>query len=72
MIQTSVNDSLPYYAEAQGAKVVIHEPGSMPLPAEEAKSVATGFNTEFGLSLVSAFLFDVAAAAVRPFSHVFL
>uniref|UniRef100_A0A914VQF6 Uncharacterized protein n=1 Tax=Plectus sambesii TaxID=2011161 RepID=A0A914VQF6_9BILA len=53
VLMVSVNDSLPYYVESQGAKVVVHEPGTMPLPATEAKSVAAGLDTELGLSLSS-------------------
>lgn len=34
--------------------MVVHEPGSMPLPATEAMSIAAQLDTELALSLVSA------------------
>lgn len=46
--------------ESQGAKVVVHEPGSMPLPGSEAISVAAQLDTELGLSLVRSLVqFDI-------------
>ncbi len=48
----SVNDSLPYYVEAQGARVIVHEPGTMPLAAVAATSVAAQLDNELGLTLV--------------------
>jgi hypothetical protein len=43
---------LPYYVETQGAKVIVHEPGTMPLPGVAATSIADQMDNELGLTLV--------------------
>jgi len=45
------SDYLPYLTGAKTVIVVIHEPGTMPLPVIDGKTAAVGFETELALQM---------------------
>ena len=51
-LNLEVDEYVKNFASGYGVRVVIHEPGTFPLPAEEGMTLSPGYETSIGLKAV--------------------
>jgi hypothetical protein len=52
-LNLEVGEYIQNFASGYGVRMVFHEPGTFPMPAEEGLTLSPGFETMIGLRVVS-------------------
>ena len=52
-LNLEMDEYIKNFASGYGIRIVFHEPGTFPLPADEGMTLSPGFETSIGLRLVS-------------------
>ena len=52
-LNLEMDEYIKNFASGYGIRVVFHDPGTYPLPAEEGMTLSPGYETSIGLRMVS-------------------
>lgn len=63
-----VDEYIENYSSGYGVRIVFHEPGTFPMPAEEGLTLSPGYETSIGLRAVR-IIFKYSIHFTSVFSH---